>query len=48
MTPSMSTILIQNEDQQKKRPSGICIVSTPNGIDGIGKWFYKKYLNNLN
>ncbi len=46
ITPAMSTILNQPEVQQKKRPTGICVVSTPFGIDGIGKWFYNKYESN--
>lgn len=46
LTPTMSTMLNQSEEQQKKRPTGICIVSTPYGTDGIGGWFHKQYSKN--
>ena len=46
LTPSMSTILNQSDEQQKKRPTGISVVSTPFGTDGIGKWFYEMYTKN--
>jgi hypothetical protein len=39
----MSTTLSQNEDQQKIRPAGVCIVSTPKGTSGVGGYFYKKW-----
>ncbi len=46
--PTMTTVLNQPNDQQKKRPQGICIVSTPYGTEGIGKWYYEKYTTNNN
>lgn len=45
-SPAQSSTLNQSVDQQIKRPSGIAVVSTPNGTDGTGKWFYEKYIHN--
>lgn len=46
MLPTMATTLSQSDEKQKERPVGVVIVSTPNGIDGVGRWFYETWEKN--
>lgn len=46
MLPTMQTTLSQSDEKQKERPVGVVVVSTPNGIDGVGEWFYRTWNKN--
>lgn len=43
LLPAMQTTLSQPQEQQQKRPQAVQVVSTPNGISGVGEWYFKTW-----